>query len=70
MEKSFTLHAPWETVKSKLKEKNINLTDDDLQFQEGEEQQLVKRLESKLNLSEEEIIDYIESVSANRGSAE
>jgi uncharacterized protein YjbJ (UPF0337 family) len=65
----FKLEKPWEQVKETLKEINVELTDDDLKYQPGEEEKLLARLEKKLNKSKGEIKTLIESVSSNRGKA-
>jgi uncharacterized protein YjbJ (UPF0337 family) len=59
------LQAPWEEVKEKLKENDHRLTDTDLQYTEGKEEELIKRLEKILGRSREQVIAYIESISAN-----
>lgn len=63
------LQKPWEWVKEALKEINVELTDDDLVYQPGQEEQLLERLEKKLKKSKPEIKALIESVSANEGKA-
>ena len=63
------LQKPWEEVKEDLKETNIQLTDEDLQYQPGEEDQLLSRLEKKLNLSKQRVKELIESISSNEGKA-
>ena len=65
----FKLEQPWEVVKEDLKENNINLTDDDLDYRPGQEEQLLERLEKKMHLSKERIIELIESISSNQGRA-
>jgi uncharacterized protein YjbJ (UPF0337 family) len=65
----FNLAAPWDEVKEKLKETNINLTDEDLTYQPGKEDELLARLQQKINKPSEEIRKLIESVSVNRGMA-
>ena len=68
---SATLHlaAPWEEVKEKIKEVNTGLTDEDLVYQPGKEEVLLKRLSIKMNSSEEDIRKWIESISTNEGKA-
>jgi hypothetical protein len=63
------LQKPWERVKEALKEINIDLTDEDLAYQPGQEEQLLERLEKKMKKSKPEIKALIESVSANKGKA-
>ena len=63
------LQVPWEEVKEKLKEINIELTDEDLHYEPGKETVLIERLREKMHKSHEEIKGLIESVSANKGKA-
>lgn len=65
----FKLERPWNQVRETLKEINVELTDDDLKYQPGEEEKLLASLEKKLNKSKGEIKTLIESVSSNRGKA-
>lgn len=63
------LEAPWDEVKGMLQEINMDLTDEDLQYERGREQELLERLSRKLNKSVPEVKGWIESVSHNRGLA-
>ena len=63
------LQKPWESVKEALKEINLELTDDDLAYQPGQEDQLLGRLEKKMNKNKTEIKALIESISVNQGKA-
>ena len=45
----------WEELKGKLKQKFANLTDDDLMFAEGKEEELLGRVETKLGKTNEEV---------------
>ncbi len=65
----FKLDAPWDEVKEKLKEHNYSLTDEDLVYEPGKEEELLSRLEKKLGLSRAEVKALIESVSYNSGMA-
>ncbi|AXY78749.1 hypothetical protein D3H65_23365 [Paraflavitalea soli] len=64
-----TLHAPWEEVKEKIKERVIGLTDEDLAYEEGHEDALLDRLARKMNRSTEEVKQFIESISFNKDIA-
>ena len=48
-------------IKGKLKQKFADLTDDDLTFAEGKEDELLGRLQKRLGKSEEEIRRAIEA---------
>jgi hypothetical protein len=63
------LQKPWDRIKETLKEINIELTDEDLIYQPGEEEQLLERLEKKMNKPKTEIKALIESISFNKGKA-
>lgn len=60
------LEAPWEEVKERMKDNDVRLTDDDLEYIPGKEDELLQRLEKKMNRSREQVIAYIESISANK----
>lgn len=68
-EQSFHLQAPWEEVKEKLKEINVNLTDEDLVYSEGNEDELLQRLSQKMKKDPNDVKALIESVSSNKGKA-
>ena len=51
----------WNEVKGKLKQKYGQLTDDDLAFAEGKEDELLGRLQKRLGKSKEELRMEIES---------
>ncbi|HJS54942.1 MAG TPA: hypothetical protein VJ765_10370 [Chitinophagaceae bacterium] len=61
----FRLEVPWETVKERMKENDINLTDEDLEYIPGKEEELIQRLERIMNRSRDQVIAYIESISSN-----
>jgi hypothetical protein len=65
----FKLECSWAEVKENIKELIIELTDQDLEFQPGEEDALLERLEAKLGKSKEEIRLLIESASYTKGIA-
>ena len=52
----------WNEVAGKLKQKYANLTDDDLLFKEGKEEELVGKLQKILGKSKEEIRNLIEKI--------
>ncbi len=69
MSSRLNLSSPWEEVKEKLKEHNLELTDEDLEYQEGNEELLLDRLAAKLNKSRNDVKILVESISANKGMA-
>lgn len=50
----------WNEVKGKLKQKYGQLTDDDLKFAEGKEEELLGRLQQRLGRTKEELRREIE----------
>ncbi|MBO6584599.1 MAG: CsbD family protein [Gracilimonas sp.] len=50
-----TIKGTWNEVKGKLKQKYSELTDDDLAFTEGKEDELLGRLQGKLGKTKDEI---------------
>jgi hypothetical protein len=59
------LKSPWEDVKEKMKENDLLLTDEDLDYSPGKEEELLQRLEKKMDKSREQVIAYIESIASN-----
>ena len=52
----------WNEVKGKLKQKYARLTDDDLTFAQGKDDELLGRLEKQLGKTKEELRMEIESL--------
>jgi len=52
----------WNEIAGKLKQKYANLTDDDLLFKEGKEEELVGRLQQKLGKTKEDVRKLIEKL--------
>lgn len=63
------LEAPWEQVKELLKEVNTALTDDDLKYTPGKEDELLQHLATKMGKDKTAVKEWIESVSANKVKA-
>lgn len=56
------LKGTWNEVKGKLKQKYGALTDDDLLFTEGKEDELYGRLQTKLGKTKDEIRKVLENI--------
>jgi uncharacterized protein YjbJ (UPF0337 family) len=52
----------WNEIKGKLKQSYANLTDDDLVFAEGKDDELLGRLQKKLGKSKDEVKRMIEGL--------
>jgi hypothetical protein len=63
------LRSPWPEVKERLKENDITLSDNDLEYTPGHDQELLERLASKMKKSEDQVREYIESISSNEDKA-
>jgi uncharacterized protein YjbJ (UPF0337 family) len=50
----------WNEIKGKLKQKYAQLTDDDLTYTEGKDEELVGKLQKKLGKSAEEVRQMLE----------
>ena len=61
--------SPWEKVKERMKENDINLTDEDLEYIPGKEEELIQRLAKIMNKSHDQVVAYIESISSNEDRA-
>ncbi|MEO9886246.1 MAG: CsbD family protein [Balneola sp.] len=57
-----TIEGNWNQVKGKLKQKYSDLTDDDLKFQEGKEDELYGRLQEKLGKTKDEVKELVASL--------
>lgn len=49
----------WKQLVGKLKQKYANLTDDDLKFAEGKEEEMLGKIQVKLGKSKEELHDIM-----------
>jgi uncharacterized protein YjbJ (UPF0337 family) len=56
------MKGQWIEIAGKLKQKYANLTDDDLLFAEGKEEELLGKLQQKLGKTKEEVRDLIAKI--------
>ena len=56
------LKGSWNETKGKIKQAYGDLTDDDLKYEEGKDDEFVGRLQTKLGKSKDEIVKWIESL--------
>ena len=54
------IRGNWNMIKGQLKEKYAQLTDNDLVYAEGQEEQLLGRLQQKLGKSKQEVENMID----------
>lgn len=53
-----TWQGRWNELKGKVKKQYADLTDDDLLYQEGQEDELIGRIQKKTGKTKEQIIDW------------
>lgn len=56
------LKGNWNQLKGKIKESHADLTDDDLEYEEGQDDKLLGRLQEKLGKTKDEIIHWLRSL--------
>jgi uncharacterized protein YjbJ (UPF0337 family) len=59
---STQLKGNWNVIKGKLKQQYAQLTDDDLAYENGADDELLGRLQVKLGKSKQEILDLIKKM--------
>jgi uncharacterized protein YjbJ (UPF0337 family) len=59
---TFTIKGNWNEIAGKLKQQYANLTDDDLLFKEGKEEEVLGRLQQKLGKTKEELRKLIAKI--------
>ena len=59
---TFSIKGNWNEIAGKIKQKYADLTDDDLLFTEGKEEELLGRLQKKLGKTKDEIRHLIEKM--------
>ncbi|MBM2840957.1 MAG: hypothetical protein HW412_1485 [Bacteroidetes bacterium] len=56
---TLSMKGNWKEIAGKLKQEFANLTDDDVLFMEGKEEELLGRLQQKLGKTKEELRNLI-----------
>jgi uncharacterized protein YjbJ (UPF0337 family) len=69
MKTALHFHSSWESLKEKIKETNTSLTDEDLQYSPGKEEELCGRLADKLHMNKDEVTGWLESLDSNKAMA-
>lgn len=49
----------WNEWKGKIKQANANLTDDDLQYEEGKDDEMLGRLQQKLGKTKDDVVQWL-----------
>ncbi|HSF52934.1 MAG TPA: CsbD family protein [Algoriphagus sp.] len=58
----FKIQGSWKELKGKLKQKYADLTDDDLLYEEGKDEELIGRLQRKLGMTMDEVKEEINRI--------
>ncbi|MEM7572209.1 MAG: CsbD family protein [Bacteroidota bacterium] len=56
------IQGNWNQLKGKIKEEYGELTDNDLTYEEGKEDQLIGRIQEKTGKTKQEVKDFIDSL--------
>lgn len=56
------LKGNWNVLKGKVKQAHADFTDDELQYEEGKEDELLGRMQDKLGKTRDEVIDWLKSL--------
>ena len=56
------IKGKWNEWKGKIKQQYADLTDDDLRYEEGKDDELIGRLQQKLGKSRDELIQWLKSL--------
>ena len=56
------LKGKWNELKGKAKQQYADLTDDDLRYEEGKDDELIGRLQQKLGKTKDEVVEWIRSL--------
>lgn len=59
-----TLQGNWNVTKGKLKQKYAQLTDSDLVYEEGKEDELIGRIQKRVGASRQEIENFLDSTTS------
>lgn len=58
---AFKMTGNWDNQSKELKSKFSQLTDDDLKVESGKENEMLQRVETRLNKNRQEVINIIEN---------
>ncbi|MFC3200023.1 CsbD family protein [Parapedobacter deserti] len=56
------LKGNWNELKGKAKQQYADLTDDDLLYEEGQEDELIGRIQRKTGKARDEVVDWLNSL--------
>ena len=56
------MRGTWNEVKGKIKKQYADITDDDLLYKEGQDDELIGRLQKKTGKTKDQVINWIQSL--------
>ncbi|GGC24974.1 UPF0337 protein YjbJ [Parapedobacter defluvii] len=56
------LKGTWNKLKGKVKQQYAELTDDDLLYEEGKEDELIGRIQQKTGKARDEVVEWLNSL--------
>ncbi len=56
------LKGSWNELRGKVKQAHGDLTDDDLRYEEGKDEELLGRLQKKLGKTRDEVVSWLRSL--------
>lgn len=56
------LKGRWNELKGKAKQAHADLTDDDLEYEEGKDDELLGRIQTRLGKTKDEVVEWIRSL--------
>jgi len=56
------LKGNWHELKGKVKQAHGDLTDADLKYEDGQDEELLGRLQKKLGKTRDEVVDWLKSL--------
>lgn len=56
------LKGNWNELKGKIKQQYGQLTDDDLVYEDGKDDELIGRIQKKIGKTKEQVIEWIQSL--------
>ena len=58
----FKLKGNWNELKGKIKQQYGQLTDDDLVYEDGKDDELLGRIQQRIGKTKEQVIDWIQKL--------
>ncbi len=59
---NWKLRGTWNEIKGKAKQQYADLTDNDLLYEEGKEDEMIGKLQNKLGKTRDEVVDWLNSL--------